>query len=74
MHAPFAEADRPASVGPDRRSLGWPRRTLGGGRFARVTVSAPPAAGTRVCEDADQLASPLLSFDGTTAITVAAGA
>lgn len=54
-----------------RRSPGWLWRESGGGCFALVTLSAPTATGTRFCHDS--IAPPLLSFDGTIAITVRAG-
>jgi hypothetical protein len=56
-----------------RRSPGWLWRDLGGGCFARVTVTAPLATGTQVCTDAAQGSAPLLSFDGATAIAVRNG-
>jgi len=56
-----------------RRSPGWLWRELGGGCFARVAVSAPLAAGTRICNDPAEYSPPLLSFDGTTAVVVRGG-
>ncbi len=55
-----------------RRSPGWLWRNVGGGCYALVTLSAPMAAGKRVCHDS-QWVPPLLSFDGTTAVAVRAG-
>lgn len=55
-----------------RRSPGWLWRRLGGGCFALVTLSAPAAAGTRICHQLE-FVPPLLSFDGTTAIAARAG-